>query len=119
MGAFWQDAEGLFQTARQGDQAGSEDCDWAILIGHQGEIRMLAADGWSWAGLLADHEAVTTYRITRERGQVRVEGQSGAQSCRFEYASPAKQAHDLLDSLLARSLKQAAYSEVETCRRLT
>ena len=38
---------------------------------------MLEAAGWALAGLVAEHGAKTAYRVTRERGQVWLEGRSG------------------------------------------
>jgi hypothetical protein len=115
VGAFWADAQSLFQTA----QAGTEDCDLAILIGHGGEIHMLPAEGWTWAGLLAHHGARTAYRVTRERGRILVDGRCGPQSCRLEYASPGAQARYLLDTSLAPACSMALPGRVEGCRRLT
>ncbi len=68
----------IFETAQGRIPVfGSPDCDLAILIGPQGEIRMLDAAGWALSGLLAEHGAKTAYRVTRERGQVWLEGRSG------------------------------------------
>ena len=94
MGAFWADAENLFETARQA--SGSPDCDWAILIGPQGEIRMLDAAGWALPSLLAQHGAETAYRITREGGRVCLEGRRGSQTCQLRSESPAAAARHLL-----------------------
>jgi hypothetical protein len=94
--AFWEDAEGIFETARGAAQSGSPDCDLAILIGPQGEIHMLEAAGWALAGLLAEHGAKTAYRVTRERGQVWLEGRSGGDTCLLRSESPAAAARHLL-----------------------
>ena len=118
MGAFWTDAEGLFETARQATQSGSEDCDWAILIGRQGQIRMLPAEGWAWPSLVAHYGGETTYRVTREHGRVRVEGCAGTQSCRLEYASPAAQARQLLGAIRPPVLPAMPSPKVEPCKRL-
>jgi hypothetical protein len=96
VGAFWADAENLFETARQASQSGSPDCDWAILIGPQGDIRMLEANGWALPSLLAHHGAETAYRVTREGGHVSLEGRRRSQTCLFESESPAAIAHHLL-----------------------
>jgi hypothetical protein len=96
MRAFWADAEGIFETARDACQSGSPDCDLAILIGPQGEIHMLEAAGWALAGLLAEHGAKTAYRVTRERGQVWLEGKSGGDTCLLRSESPAAAARHLL-----------------------
>jgi len=96
VGAFWADAENIFETARQASQSGSPDCDWAILIGPQGDIRMLEAGGWALPSLLAQHGAATAYRITRERGRVCLEGRRGSQTCLLRSESPAATARHLL-----------------------
>jgi hypothetical protein len=96
VGAFWTDAENIFETARQAAQCGAPDCDLAILIGAQGGVRMLEAAGWASASLLAEHGAKTIYRITRQCGSVRLEGRSGAETCLFGSESPAETARRLL-----------------------
>jgi hypothetical protein len=70
----------------------------AILIGPQGEIHMLQAAGWALAGLVAEHGAKTAYRVTRERGQVWLEGRSGGDTCLLRSESPAVAARHLLAS---------------------
>jgi len=68
----------------------------AILIGAQGEIHMLEAAGWALASLLAEHGAKTAYRVTREHGQVWLEGRSGGDTCLLRSESPAAAARHLL-----------------------
>ena len=96
MRAFWTDAEGIFETARDASLSGSPDCDLAILIGAQGEIHMLEAAGWALEGLVAEHGAKTVYRVTRERGHVWLEGRSGGDTCLLRSESPAVAARHLL-----------------------
>ena len=96
MGAFWADAENIFETARQASQSGSPDCDWAILIGPLGDIRMLEAAGWALPSLLAHHGAETAYRVTREGGRVSLEGRRGSEACMLRSESPAATARHLL-----------------------
>ena len=96
MRAFWEDAKGIFETARGATESGSPDCDLAILIGAQGQIQMLEATGWALAGLLAEHGAKTAYRVTRDRGQVWLEGRSGGDTCLLRSESPAAAARHLL-----------------------
>jgi hypothetical protein len=94
--AFWTDAEGIFETARDASLSGSPDCDLAILIGRQGEIHMLEAAGWALSSLLAEHGAQTAYRVTRKRGEVWLEGRSGGDTCVLRSESPASAARHLL-----------------------
>jgi hypothetical protein len=96
VGAFWADAENIFETARHASQSGSPDCDWAILIGPQGDIRMLEAAGWALPSLLAQHGAQTAYRVTREGGRVCLEGRRGSETCLLRSESPAATARHLL-----------------------
>jgi hypothetical protein len=72
------------------------DCDWAILIGSQGDIRVVDAAGWALPSLLAQHGAETAYRVTREDGRVRLEGRCGSQTCLLRSESPAAAAGHLL-----------------------
>lgn len=102
MGAFWKDAESLFETARQASGSGS-DCDWAILVSPQGGIRILGAVGWTLPNLAAEHGAQTAYRVTREDGCVRLEGRHGTDTCVLRSESPAATAR----SLLRGELRQA------------
>jgi hypothetical protein len=94
VGAFWADANHLFETARRA--AGCGDCDWAILIGPQGEIRVLDATGWALPSLLADRGAETAYRVRRDSGRVWLEGRHGAESCLLRSESPAETSRQLL-----------------------
>lgn len=96
VGAFLADAENIFETARQASQTGSPDCDWAILIGPQGDIRMVEAAGWALPSLLVHHGAQTAYRVSREGGQVKLEGRHGSQTCLLRSESPAATARQLL-----------------------
>lgn len=96
MRAFWANAEDIFETARQAGRSGEPDCDWAILIGPQGHIQMLEASGWALSSLLEQNGARTAYRITRERGSVRLEGRSGSQTCVLYSDATAETARHLL-----------------------
>lgn len=96
VGAFWEDAQSIFETASDARRSGSPDCDLAILIGPQGDIHMLDAAGWALPGLLAQHGARTVYRVTRQRGKVRLEGRSGSETCLLQADSPATTARHLL-----------------------
>jgi len=100
VGTFWVDAESLFETARHGVLSGSPDCDLAVLIGDRGGIQMLEAAGWTMPGLVAHYGAQTAYRITRERGSVRLEGRSRSETCVLKSVAPAEIAHDLLAGCL-------------------
>jgi hypothetical protein len=96
VGAFWADAENLFETARQASRSGSPDCDWAILIVPQVEIHMQDATGWALPSLQIQQGARTAYRVTREGGRVRLEGRHGSETCLLGCESPAVAARHLL-----------------------
>jgi len=101
---FWADAASIFETALTAGQTGAPDCDWAILVEPQGGIHVLEATGWAWAGLAAEHNSKTVYRITRERGGVRLEGRCGSETCRIESESAGQVAHRLLAGAPAAAL---------------
>ena len=65
---------------------------------------MLEAAGWALAGLLAEHGAKTAYRVTRDRGQVRLEGRSGGDTCLLRSESPAAVARYLLPFQTSQAL---------------
>lgn len=96
MRAFWADAQSIYETARQAAQAGSPDCDLAILIGAQGDVHMLDATGWAVPTLMAEYSARAVYRVTREGGNVRLEGRSGSRTCLLASESHAETARQLL-----------------------
>lgn len=97
------DAENLFEAARRASGSGSPDCDWAIVIGRQGEIRMLEAAGWTLSCLLVQQGAETAYRVTREDGRVRLEGRHGSETCLLRSESPAAAARHLFEHSVSHS----------------
>ena len=96
MGRFLTDAGHLLDTARAETDSELMPRDLAILVDRGGTIRMLDAEGWHTQALQADSGAATVYRISRDRGRVRVEGRSGTQSCVLETETPAAAARRLL-----------------------
>jgi hypothetical protein len=76
--SFLQQAEEIFDTARA---AGSEPCEWAILIGVDGAIRMQPAEGWELEPLRQHCGARAAYRVSRRSGGVRVEARRAGESC--------------------------------------
>ncbi len=115
MGTFWADAQSIFETASRAGRGGSPDCDMALLIGTQGEIRVLEASGWALPGLLAESGATTVYRVTRRSGTVRLEGRSGAHRCRLESESGAAKLRGLLGWGVQTDVPRAAE---QPCRAL-
>src|SRR5579872_2920050 len=87
---FLKQAEEIFQAAQQG---GREDLELAILVGRDGAIHMLPAEGWELESLRLDRGARAAYRVSRAGTGVRLEARSAGESCmlqaRLPVASPA------------------------------
>ncbi len=75
---FLENAERIFETASQGEPASG---DLAIVIGQDGNIRMLMDTDWPLDSLQAHHGAMAAYRVSRRGSRVRVEGKSRTGSC--------------------------------------
>jgi hypothetical protein len=67
-----------------------------ILIGQQGAIHMIADSDWPLDSLTLHHGAKQAYRITENRGSVRVEAREGLRTCILESSKPAQIARFLL-----------------------
>jgi hypothetical protein len=70
------DAERILETAASTDGVELESGNLAILIGHDGAIRMLRGTDWPLESLQAHHGSSAAYRVTRIGSQVRVEGKN-------------------------------------------
>jgi hypothetical protein len=66
-----------------------------ILLGPDG-IRMIADSDWPLDSLLSHHAANTAYRVSENRGALRVEGREGSRRCVFESVRPSQTARLLL-----------------------
>jgi len=73
---FLENAERIFETA-----ASAQGGDLAIVIGQDGNIRMLMGSDWPLDSLQSHHGAQAAYRVSRSGSQVRVEGKSRTGSC--------------------------------------
>ena len=93
MDGFWDQAQQIFSTARQGN---CEDGQFAILVSAEGAIRMLTGEGWSLESLREHYGARAAYRVTRFGGRVRLEARCGSESCLLEAVRPAKAVSPLL-----------------------
>jgi hypothetical protein len=78
---FLSNAERIFETAAGADSAVLESGALAILISQDGAIRMVMGTDWPLESLHAYHGASATYRVSRSRAQLRVEGKSRTGSC--------------------------------------
>jgi hypothetical protein len=96
MSAFLEDAEKIFESAREVSGVDDSQADLAIIINRQGGIQLVEAAGWHIGSLEASYGARTVYRVTRGGGNVRVEGKSGSDTCLLESRSQAKIARQLL-----------------------
>jgi hypothetical protein len=70
-------------------QAGDEDSDWAILVGCDGGIHVLAGGAHDEEALRLSHGAQAAYRVTRRHGEVKLEARALGQMCRLEATAPA------------------------------
>ena len=86
MTGFLENAERILDAATAASSA--ESADVAIVIGHDGAIRLLIGSDWSLASLQAHNGARAAYRVSRTDSQVRVEGKSATGSCVLQ-AEPA------------------------------
>jgi hypothetical protein len=66
-----------------------------ILLGSDG-IRMIADSDWPLDSLLSHHGASTAYRVSENRGALRVEGREASRRCVLESVSLAATARLLL-----------------------
>ena len=60
-----------------------------ILIANDGGIRMFADSDWPLDSLALHHGAQAAYRVSEERGSVRVAGRQGSRRCLLESARPS------------------------------
>lgn len=95
MSLFLENAQRLFETATTVTGTG-ESTDYAILVGADGAIRMVAGCDWPLDSLRRERDAQVVYRVSDRNGRVRVEGRSGRQSCLLETERPAAVARRLL-----------------------
>ena len=78
MSPFLRQAEQIFETAIIGNQ------EVAIVVGHQGSVRMIDPAGWSLPAMRTEFGAAAVYKVERRGNLVRVEGWDGDRSCRLE-----------------------------------
>jgi hypothetical protein len=99
--AFLSDAAQILDAA-QAAAVARQDCDLAILVGPQGSIRVVEADGWATDSMRAHYGADRAYRVTRRSGKVRVEGRSFGLKCLLESEAGAasRPAHKFSTALI-------------------
>jgi hypothetical protein len=70
--------------------------DMTILLSPEGAIHMIADSDWPLDSLSWHHGAKTAYRVSEQRGSVRVEGREGSRTCVIESVKPMQIARFLL-----------------------
>ena len=75
-------------------QGGGEECELAITIGSEGEIRIICDSDWNLEALRAHHGAREAFRVTRNSRRVRLEARSGGRYCVLEDEKPRLRMRD-------------------------
>jgi len=97
--------EEILEVAISTSVGGSREL--AILIGHDGGMRIFDGAGWGPAGLLAEYGAREVYKVERRGSRILVAGQSASQTCRLERELMPSQ-HDRSTGRLTRLPNQIA-----------
>lgn len=87
MSALLKDAEEIFATAQA---AGANDCDYSIVVGHDGGIHLIADADWALESLRTHYGASAAFRVKRGGEGVRVEARNAAGSCLLTAARPER-----------------------------
>jgi len=89
-------AREIMDAAESASRQGQVCSEMTILIGPQGNIRMVADSDWPLDSLVWHHGAQSAYRVSERTGSIRVEGRDGARRCLLESSSPSRVARFLL-----------------------
>jgi|SRR5579862_1834194 len=96
MDTFFENAQRIFDVARAGPcsdngaENAAENQDFALLIRPDGALHFVMESPWLSEATREHDRAACSYRITRSRDGVRVEGHSGERDCiLFERKTPA------------------------------
>ena len=95
MSRFAEQARELFDSAQSAAGADATS-NTAILISSEGSLRLISDSDWPLESLALHHGAATAFRVTADRGTVRVEGREGSRRCVLESESPARTARLML-----------------------
>ena len=95
---FTEQAHSILDAAETAARHGQACSDTTILIGLDGNIRILADCDWPLDSLQSHHGASTAYRVSRESDKVRVEGREGLRRCLFESPNTKLAAKLILNS---------------------
>ncbi len=94
--SFAEQAQSILDAAESAASRGETCSEMTILIGQDGGIHMLADSDWPLDSLALHHGARSAYRVTGNKGSVRVEAREGARVCVLETRNPAHTARLLL-----------------------
>jgi hypothetical protein len=89
-------AREIMDAAESASRQGQVCSEMTILIGPQGNIRMVADSDWPLDSLVWHHGAQSAYRVSERTGSIRVEGRDGTRRCLLASSSPARVARFLL-----------------------
>lgn len=96
MSRFTDQAYEILEAAESAFQRGLACSEWTVLVTPEGSIRMIADSDWPLDTLAGEHGAQAAYRVTENRGNVRVEARAGLRSCTIESTTPRQVARLLL-----------------------
>ena len=93
---FAEQAQSILDAAETAVSRGEACSEMTILIGQDGQIRMLADSDWPLDSLVLYHGARSAYRVSGCNGSVKVEGREGGRICVMQSRNPAQIARLLL-----------------------
>jgi hypothetical protein len=89
-------ARNILDAAESATRHGQACSEMTILIGPEGNIRMVADSDWPLDSLARHHGAQSAYRVSADTGHIRVEGRDGMRRCLLESVAPSRIARLLL-----------------------
>ena len=95
---FLENAENILETASAVDKAGQAVSDVTILYGPEGGIHLIADSDWPLDRLAEERGAKMSFRVSRQKATVRVDGIAGTRSCRLEAEKTSSFARRLLSA---------------------
>jgi hypothetical protein len=93
---FVEHAREIMEAAESASGKGNGCSEMTILIGQDGALRLIKDSDWPLDSLAHHHGAKSAYRVSEQRGSVRVEGREGMRTCLLQSVSPAETARRLL-----------------------
>jgi len=93
---FSEQARKILDAAESASRSGQACSDMTILIGPEGNIRMVADSDWPLDSLIRHHGAKSGYRVSEKTGSISVDAREGTRRCRLESVTPSHVARLLL-----------------------